>query len=120
MQVYWVKDLKNYDPVNLGGHWGDYQAGFNMSLSGRIWLTDNRSFPSHHSLIDGQGKDETRYSGIYSWKDNNPELYVYPFLEEILFRKKVQEGLRSLIGVHLIVVGTPVISNSSNEVLFRL
>jgi len=120
MSNYWVTDLSNYNPINLGGHWGDNQAGFNLSLSGRIWLTDNHEYPCHRNLIDGEGDDETVYSGIYSWNDGNPELYTYPFLEQVLDRPEVREGLKSLIGVHMLTKDSPVISNCSQKVLFKL
>ncbi|MNG60949.1 hypothetical protein D3C79_191180 [compost metagenome] len=116
----WVTDLRQYKPINLGGHWGRDQAGFNLSLSGRIWLTDNTAFPCHRDMIDGQGEDKTNLSGIYSWHQGNHELYVYPYLEAVIDRETVRQGLRSLIGVNGIAVGTPVISNESRAVLFCL
>lgn len=116
----WVSDLRHYSPINLGGHWGRDQAGFNLSLTGRIWLTDNQDRPCHRDIIDGVGGDKTNLSGIYSWHKNIHELYVYPALESEIHRETVQEGLRSLIGVNGIQAGTPVISNETRKVLFVL
>lgn len=120
MSRLWVNDLSAYSPVNLGGHWGTDQAGFNVSMSGRIWLTDNKERPCHRNLVDGEGDDKTNLSGIYSWHKGNHEIYAYPDLESRIDNKSIQAGIRSLIGVNGIPAGTPVISNCSGKVLFRL
>lgn len=120
MHKNWVVDLTNYSPLNLGGHWGKNQAGFNVSLSGRIWLTDNRQFPCHRDLIDGEGDDATVHSGILSWNRGKIELYAYPYLVQVLDLPAVRDGLKSLIGVYGMTQDTPVISNCSRKVLFRL
>jgi len=116
----WVKDLRDYSPINLGGHWGRDQAGFNMSRSGRIWLTDNHQNPCHRNLIDGDGENKTNLSGIYSWHNGKHEIYVYPDLENAIDIDAVRDGLCSLIGVNGIPSGTPVISNCTGSTLFVL
>jgi hypothetical protein len=136
---YWVKDLTYYSPLSHGhAAWGRDQAGFNLSLSGRIYLTDNRKvkmlpevlqfgremveeydYPNHRNLVVGEGKDQTIYSGLYSWKNQRPELYLYYDAEKAL-NMQMRRGLASLIGVHLINANTPVISNTYRNVLFRL
>lgn len=116
----WVTDLSNYSPISLGGHWGDNQAGFNVSKSGRIWLTDNASSPCHRDLHDGEGDDATVYSGIYSWNNDTPEIYVYPYLKQIILDDGVISALNSLVGVHDITSGVEVIDNSSRKVIYNL
>ncbi|GIC77699.1 hypothetical protein [Moritella sp. F3] len=120
MHKNWITDLTDFTPINLGGHWGTKQAGFNVSLSGLIWLTDNRNFPCHRDLICGTGQDETRYSGIYSWFRGKCVIYTYPHLESVLHEPGVLKALKSLIGVHGLTKASPVISNCSREVLFLL
>lgn len=120
MNPHWVVDLSNYKPTNLKAHWGRSQAGFNISRSGKIWLTDNKNRPCHRDLIDGEGDDCTMYSGIYSWYQDKPEIYIYPALMQIIHTETVQAGLRSLVGVHLIHEGVPVINNCSRQIVMTL
>ncbi len=125
---YWVKDYTDYNPwSSKDSHWGKGQAGFNLSRSGRINLSDNKGekdeagdwyYPCHRDLLDENKDDITCYSGIYSWA-NGPELYLYPDAEAAL-NEDMKKGLASLIGVHQITPETPVISNTSRKVLFRL
>ena len=145
---HWVKDYTYYDPFSSSHcHWGRNQAGFNLSLSGRVFLTDNRvvkpsdfiydpatgryreresflsqetaDYPNHRDLIDGYGKDLTIYGGIYSWDKGKTGLYLYPNTVEVL-NDDMKRGLASLIGVHKITEITPVYVNSSKNLLFRL
>ncbi len=125
---YWVKDYTDYNPwSSKDSHWGKGQAGFNLSRSGRINLSDNKGekddagdwyYPCHRDLLDENKDDITCYSGIYSWA-LGPELYLYPDAEAAL-NEDMKKGLASLIGVHQITPETPVISNTSRKVLFRL
>lgn len=116
---YWVNDLTHYKPINSNPIWGDYQALFGINQSGHILLLDNKSELLINSPLRERSKDNY-YLGIYSWKDNRPELYVLDGLEGHIFNKSFQEALRSLIGVHQIKAGTPVISNTSRKILFYL
>jgi len=116
----WVTDLNDYDPISLGSHWGNDQAGFNVSLSGRIWLTDNKDKPSHRQLISGDGEDATVYSGIFSWAKGEPTIWTYPHLESVLHNPEVKEAIKSLLGVKGITESTPVISNGSRKTLFMV
>ena len=139
----WVRDLSNYRPISSNGsHWGRGQAGFNISESGRIYLTDNSEkdlkmsaseklrhkaelgqlYPSHRDLTVGRGPDITAYSGIFTFEGKDaPTLWLYPDAEKALSKHpKMARGLASLIGVYNIGWSTPVRSNSSREVLFRL
>jgi hypothetical protein len=145
---HWVKDYTYYDPFSSSHcHWGRNQAGFNLSLSGRVFLTDNRvvkpsdfiydpatgryreresflsqetaDYPNHRDLIDGYGKDLTVYGGIYSWDKGKTGFYLYPNTVEAL-NDDMKRGLASLIGVHKITERTPVYVNSSKNLLFRL
>lgn len=121
MNSQWVKDLTDYNP-SREGHWPAYVAGFNWSLSGRIWLSDNKPrvikdchreglvYPCHRDLIDGVGKDETHYSGLYCWKGNDATLWLYPHCEQI-FNHDMLTGLKSLIGIHKIHSQTKIYSN---------
>ena len=130
---YWIKNYSQFNPRDsIQGHWGEGQTGFNISESGRIYLSDNVKFkddfgeygyPNHRDLIVGSGKDETIHSGIYSWTPYKGEiatLWLYPFTEEIL-NNEMKKGLASLIGVHKIIENTPVYSNTGRrDILFRL
>lgn len=125
----WVRDYANLTIHNSkDGHWGRGQTGFNISLSGRIYLSDGRKikqegvwgFPNHRDLIDGQGDDETVYSGIYSYGfREGPTLWLYPHAEGAL-TAAMRRGLASLMGVHQIDAATTVRSNTSRKVLFSL
>ncbi len=121
MSALWVVDLAEYDPLKEG-HWPKHTAGFNLSLSGRIWLSDNRPIniatperegvmhPCHRDLIDGIGDDQTNYSGVYCWVRGKASLWLYPHAEAV-FTSVMLNGLKSLIGVHHITADTKVFSN---------
>lgn len=124
--------MRNYANIEIydskEGHWGRGQTGFNLSLSGRVFLSDGRKikvagewkYPSHRDLFDGAGDDETVYPGIYSYGfREGPTLWLYPHTESAM-NDAMRRGLASLIGVHQINVETPVRSNSSRGVLFTL
>lgn len=132
---YWVRDYSSFAPLSSQDcHWGKAQSGFCLSLSGRIWLTDNRAVrgglhgrrdiddefthPCHRDLVDGRGDDATVYAGIYSF-GAEVCLWLYPQAEGAL-NEAMRAGLKSLIGVHLITATTPVKSNTSRRVLFIL
>lgn len=117
---YWVNDLTHYKPADSSLYWGEQQAVFGISLSGQVLLTDNRSSDQSPLFFSKKNMGNQYYLGIYSWKEKHPELYVFDALEKHIFNKSVQEGLRSLVGVHQIKVGTPVISNTSRKILFHL
>jgi hypothetical protein len=125
MKENWVSDYSNFQPKSTKfGHWGKGQTGLNISLSGRIFLSDNVlkgdfRYPCHRDLIDGEGIHETVYSCIYSWSNGEPTIWLYPDAERSLNRD-MKRGLNSLIGVHKITSGTPVRSNSERGVIFRL
>lgn len=129
MTPLWARDLTGFEPFDSReGHWGRGQTGFNLSITGRIWLSDGRKvkrdgewvFPCHRDLIDGRDKDATMYSGIYSYGfKEGPTLWLYPDAEGAL-NIAMQAGLASLIGVHKITHDTPVRSNTRRHVLFRL
>jgi hypothetical protein len=139
----WVRDLSNYRPISSNdSHWGRGQAGFNISESGRIYLTDNSEedlkmsaseklrqkaehgqlYPTHRDLTVGRGPDITAYSGIFTFEGKDaPILWLYPDAEKALSKHlEMARGLASLIGVHNIDKNTPVRSNTSREVLFKL
>ncbi len=128
---YWVKNYSNFDPKDsTEGHWGKGQTGFNISKSGKIYLSDNKKvkdelgewgYPNHRDLVVGSGDDKTVYSGIYSWF-NGIILWLYPATEFMWEENptNIEKGLASLIGVHKITKDTPVYSNTSRNILFRL
>lgn len=130
MNSRWVTDLSNYLPTKEG-HWPAYVAGFNLSLSGRIWLSDNKAIhvnkpkakglrhPCHRDIIDGTGKDETVYSGLYCWGKNEATLWLYPHCE-MVFNESMLAGLKSLVGVHLITTSTKVYSNTWRNIVASL
>lgn len=125
----WVRDYRNLDIHDSRmGHWGKGQTGFNLSESGRVFLSDGRkvkregewSYPCHRDLIDGEGQDRTVFSGIYSYGyAEGPTLWLYPFTE-VALNDAMRQGLSSLIGVHRIAATTAVRSNNSRETLFLL
>jgi hypothetical protein len=123
MHGSWVTNLSNYVPKKEG-HWPADCAGFNLSCSGRIWLTDNEdiwidkpnikgyTFPCHRDLVDGDGHDKTIYSGLYCWKgEGGATLWLYHDTERA-FNAEMLAGLKSLIGVHNIDSNTKVFSNT--------
>lgn len=119
-------DLSIHDSPN--GHWGRGQTGFNLSESGRVYLSDGRkvkcagtwTYPCHRDLVVGEGLDATVYSGIYSYGyAEGPTLWLYPHTERHL-TAGMMKGLASLIGVHRISGETKVLSNTSRELLFTL
>ena len=132
MSHLWVRDLTSYKPAREG-HWPPYCAGFNLSSSGRIWLTDNNPIiinehdkqgilaPCHRDLVDGKKGDETVFSGLYCYnpRENQVTLWLYGFAENAL-TDKMKMGLKSLIGVHKIAATTAVLSNTSRKTLFCL
>lgn len=132
MSELWVTNLSNYSP-DREGHWPAYVAGFTLSKNGRIWLSDNKPIiinkdnrkgimaPCHRDLIDGQGDNETLYSGLYCYnpKDKEVTLWMYPNLEHA-FNDEMKKGLKSLIGVHKITSKTKVLSNTHRNTLFTL
>ncbi|WP_318515702.1 hypothetical protein [Photobacterium leiognathi] len=121
MKLNWVQDFTQFTPSDAERHWGKFQTGFNLSLSGRLNMVMSDSIQCHRDIIVGEGDDETNLSGLYSYKDDKAEIYVYPFLERAMKQdKRVIEGLRSMTGIHLITKGTPVISNCSRQVLLTL
>ena len=125
----WVGHYGNFtihDSPN--GHWGKGQTGFNLSESGRIFLSDGRKvkrdgqwlYPCHRDLIAGDGRDATFYSGIYSYGfAEGPSFWLYPHTEGALNPEMIR-GLCSLIGVHRISKDTPVFSNTTRNLLFVL
>lgn len=128
----WVTDLSNYTPLREG-HWPAFVAGFTLSKSGRIWLTDNNAIkikdhkregvlaPCHRDLIDGEGDDQTCFSGLYCFnpKDKNVTLWLYQFAT-LELNDAMKQGLKSLIGVHRITSETTVSCNTGRKVLFKL
>ena len=127
---YWVDDYSDFRPKSdRQGHWGSGQTGFNISLSGSIYLSDNRPtegrggllhHPCHRDLITGQGDDETIWAGIYSWS-REVTIWLYPSTEgAVMRREEMRKGLASLIGVHKITEKTPVKSNTERGTLFLL
>tara|TARA_B100000809_G_C15133722_1_gene529614 strand:- start:54 stop:485 length:432 start_codon:yes stop_codon:yes gene_type:complete len=128
----WVKDLSNYTPAREG-HWPPYCAGFNLSTSGRVWLTDNNPIiidepnkagilaPCHRDIVDGEGDDMTAFSGLYCYnpKDKTVTLWLYGFAEEKLC-ESMKQGLKALVGVDKITENTIVYSNDSRKALFKL
>ena len=120
-------DHSTYNPISCkDSHWGIGQAGFNMSTSGRIYLSDNKPircgnriyYPCHRDLINGEGIHKTKYPGIYSWS-KEIAIWLYPDLERNL-TKDMKRGLAKLIGVHRITNQTPVKSNTERDILFLL
>ena len=131
-QSPWVTDLTHYKPAREG-HWPAYCAGFNLSLSGRIWLTDNRPIwissdiregiiaPCHRDIIDGEGEDKTLYSGLYCYNPRHKAvtLWLYPAAEQVL-NENMRDALKTLIGVDRITGDTVVYSNTTRKKLFAL
>jgi len=118
---WWSDDYTNYEPYeDKESHWGIHQVGFNISASGRINLGYNVG-ETHRDLMVGTGDDETVHSGIYSfgYKREEPTLWLYPNAVNVL-NDGMRQGLASLIGVHMITAETPVRSNTTRKVLFRL
>lgn len=127
----WVNNLADYEPQKEG-HWPLFTAGFTLSASGKIWLTDNKPipinrpnakgmiYPCHRDLYSGKGDDATVYSGLYCYNPNDkPALYLYPSAVEVL-NNSMKTALCSLIGVHRITVETTVYANSPRKMLFVL
>ena len=127
--AFWVADYRGLEIHDSRmGHWGKGQTGFNLSESGRVFLSDGRkikrdgvwSYPCHRDLVNGHGPDRTVYSGIYSYGyADGPSLWLYPHAERSL-NEAMKAGLNSLVGVHRIDGQTPVYSNTSRELLFLL
>jgi hypothetical protein len=132
MNSLWIQDLTRYEPAREG-HWPPYCAGFTLSKSGRIWLTDNKPItinqdgkqgvlaPCHRDLINGEGEDKTVFSGLYCYnpKHKRVSLWLYSFAE-VELTERMMQGLKSLIGVHKITAATAVLSNTSRKELFTL
>jgi len=126
---YWVKDYSNFKPISdPESHYGKGQTGFNISESGKIYLSDNTPiqigegwrYPTHRYMIVGEGRDKTVFSGIYSFGfKEDPALWLYPDTEKYL-NEEMKKGLASLIGVHSITKDTPVKSNTGRKTLFTL
>jgi len=126
---YWARDYRYFEPNDTPeGHWGRGQTGFNLALSGRVLLADGRKvkrdglwvYPCHRDIVVGEGRDQTAYSGIYSYGfRGGPVLWLYPFAEAAL-NDVMCCGLASLVGVHKIDGDTPVRSNDTRRILFRL
>jgi hypothetical protein len=127
----WIKSLVNYSPEKYG-HWANYTAGFNLSLNGKIWLSDNKDIeinehkkqgimcPNHQDLIVGEGTNKTIFSGLYSYKPNvNPSIILYSECESVL-NNAMKLALLSLVDVHNITINTVVYSNMTKEKLFTL
>lgn len=132
----WVGDYNAFVPMShKDAHWGTGQCGFNLSMSGRIFLSDNKRirlsrategtnidrewfYPCHRDMEDGTGEDKTCLSGIYTFS-GTPILWLYPLAERYL-GSKIKAGLGSLVGVHRITGQTEVRSNTSRKVLFLL
>ena len=127
----WVRSLTHYSP-KIYGHWAEHTAGFNISLNGRIWLSDNKAIksdkendqvvmlPSHENLINGKGLNKTIYSGLYCFFPNElPAIYLYSECESVL-NSLMKNALLSLVDVHKINIDTVVYSNMSKQKLFSL
>jgi len=127
----WVKSLVNYSPKK-NGHWGNYTTGFNISLNGKIWLSDNEEInikeggregilqPNHKNLVTGESTSKTIYSGLYTFIPNEkPSLYLYSECETVL-NHSMKVALLSLVGVHNITRDTVVYSNMNRSKLFSL
>ena len=129
MNPFWLHNYNGFEPNDTKqGHWGKGQTGFNVSISGIVNLSDNRKvkkdgawrYPNHRDMMTGEGDHCTCLSGIYSWGyEEGPTLYLYPAAEGMM-NERIREGLASLIGVHHITEDTPVVSNCSRKILFRL
>jgi len=128
---HWVKSLTNFSP-EVEGHWSKYTTGFNISLSGKIWLSNNKPIkvndknrqgllsPNHNNLVTGSGVDETIFSGIYYFEpDKEASLFLYSECENVL-NQQMKLALLSLVDVHNITIDTAVFSNLSREKLFSL
>lgn len=121
MMENWVQDFTKFKPTLSNRHWGKKQSGFNISFSGRVNMVMSDKNQCHRDIIDGQGEDATHLSGIYSYVNNDAILYAYPMLERAMQEDpRVIEGIRSMVGIHLIKKGTKVISNCSRETILTL
>ncbi|CAH7427705.1 hypothetical protein VCHA53O466_50483 [Vibrio chagasii] len=122
MKKNWAVDLSSYDPVDTGNDTSGFDccAKFYMSFSGVIYLSDNRDAEEIVTLLSYSGYDELYLEGTYVWLKGDCKLILSPHLEMNAYNPSIREGLRSLIGVHNIQEGTPVISLCSRHTIFEL
>lgn len=115
--AFWVADYRGLEIHDSRmGHWGRGQTGFNLSESGRVFLSDGRkikrdrvwAYPCHRDLVNGHGLTVRLILRHLQLRVCRRTVAMALSGRRRSLNEAMKLGLHSLVGVHRIDGQTPV------------